>query len=704
MKKIWVLTVVLLVIPRIVLGADCTGNNESDCDPVITVNVASVGQAVNRMILGHHLEEPALVYSMYGGNIIENSGFEHTEKYAATCYWPGISITWWPFGDNMNRGAWCYGKDPVSDTEAQWAMDAADKAEGKFSQRIAVTDAHTGSYRGIKHVIHLKKGHKYRLKFWCKASRGITFVRVSCDTFKNVPAQYPHRNWITKGINNYKQCSLTSKWKEFTCKFTVNDNRDDVTLNLYTAEQKGIIWFDNVKLIDLTQPTRQIEPQLLAKYKELGITSIRWAGSAVNTWHWKDETLNPDRDNRYFTVDHFMQIAEALGAEPFITVNYGSGTAQEAAELVEYLNGSQSTPYGALRAANRHPEPYNAKYFILGNEFPGYWEICEPSRERCDTGTGYGQGTIDFSTAMKAKDPNIKIVAVGSFSDPWIEDFLTATNCSGWDYLDLHFYCPGYYQSTTCPSHAGLTEEETFYAVMSGPDQYNWMLWNWEEGNWGIIKSKCPSRIPVQLFSTEWCDLHNSECAESKQHLASLESGLYAAVEIPMAMQSKYQWSMNWFRLVANKPVSLPDDYNQCILDSWDNPRFRPSGLVYTLANAHLTGTFLAVDVKSSWYFNKALGRMNANKGTHLVVAAVKVNSSKIKLWVVNRHYSKALRSKIIIQNFTPASTAKTYTLNSTNTTDVYATIEESTTTVGNTFTYTFPAHSLTVIDINSMN
>ena len=206
----------------------------------------------------------------------------------------------------------------------------------------------------------------------------------------------------------------------------------------------------------------------MAQYKELGITSIRWAGSTVNTWHWKDDTLNPDPDNRHFTIDHFMQIAEALGAEPFITVNYGSGTAQEAADLVEYLNGSQSTTYGALRTANGHPEPYNAKYFVLGNEFPGDWEVCEPTRDRCDTGTGYGQGVVEFSNAMKAKDPNIKIVAVGSFSTPWIDDFLMATNCGGWDFLDLHFYYPGYYQSETCPPHAGLTEEETFYATMSG--------------------------------------------------------------------------------------------------------------------------------------------------------------------------------------------------------------------------------------------
>jgi alpha-L-arabinofuranosidase len=690
-----------------IFGADCTGGNEPDCNPVITVNVASVGKAVNRMILGHHLEYPSGVVSIYGGNIIENSGFENTEKYLANCYWPGISIHWFPYGDNMNGGSWRYGVDPVSDPEAQWSLDSTDKVEGKYSQRITVTGAHSGSYRGIKHCILVKNGHTYRLRFWCKASGGITFVQVSCSTANNVPPQYPSRTWITGKFN------LTSNWQEFIHEFTVNDNRSDTVLLLNTAGQNGTIWFDNVKLLDLTQPTKQIEPQLLSKYKELGITSIRWAGSFINSWHWKDETINPDLDNRYFTIDHFMQIAEALGAEPFITVNYGSGTAQEAADLVEYLNGSLSTTYGSKRSANGHTEPYNAKWFILGNEFPGNWEVCEPNRDRCDTAIGYGSGVLEFSNAMKAKDPNIKIVAVGSFDPDWNREFVGIAGCDSWDAYDFHFYSPGGYPCTpTDPTkrHNRLTEEETFYAAMSGPDEWGYLLWGFEEG-WGVdsFKGICPNKVPVPIFSSEWNDLHTTNasvnstvCNEIFQHLASLEAGLYAAVEIPMAMRSKYQWSMNWFQLVGGRPTN----YSTSILDSWDNPQFRPSGLVYKLANAHLTGNLLAVNLKSSWYSNKSLGYINATTRPHLVVAAVKVSSSKIKLWVVNRHYSKALTSKITIQNFTPNPMVKTFTLNATNTTDVYATIVESTTTVKNTkntFTYTFPAHSLTVIDINSM-
>lgn len=715
MKKKYknLLLILILLRPALLLGKDCNNNKEPVCDPVIIVNAGVIGRSVNRMILGHHLEGPELVYSVYGGNIIENSGFEHIEKYRADYFWPGISIHWWPFGDNMNQGAWCYGKDPVFDSEAIWTLDSSEKVEGMYSQKISITGAHPGSYRGIKHVIQVKYGHKYELRFWCKASGDINFVRVSCETFKNKPPHYPYKSWIMEDGHNYKQFYLTSKWQEFTHVFTVDDNRDDVTLKLFTTEQNGTIWFDNVKLIDLTQPERKIEPQLLAKYKEMGITSIRWGGSGINTWHWKDETLNPDPDQRYFTIDHFMQIADLLGAEPFITVNYGSGNAMEAAELVEYLNGSPNSTYGALRAANGHPEPYNAKYFIIGNEFPGNWEVCEPTRERCDTATGYGKGVLEFSRAMKAKDPNIKIIAVGSFDPEWNREFIKTAGCDSWDAFDLHFYYPGWYPCTPEEQnkrHNFLTEEETFYTSMSGPDQWKILLSELEiERGTNTLKELCPDKFPVPIFTSEWNYAHFTNtyinppiCNEINQHLASLEAALYAAIEIPYAMDNKYQWSMNWYRLVSNKPINPPSDYNTSIFDSWDNPQFRPVGLVYKLANTYLIGNFLEVEVKSSWYSHKALGKIRANIRPHLVVAAVKTTNSKINLWVVNRHFCKALKSKIIIKNFNPSFTAKTYTLTAPKTTDVFATLTESITFVDNIFNYTFPAHSLTLIEINS--
>ena len=67
-------------------------------------------------------------------------------------------------------------------------------------------------------------------------------------------------------------------------------------------------------------------------------------------------------------TDEFMTLCRLLGVEPYITVNAGIGDAWSAAEYVEYANGEVSTPMGQLRAANGHPEPYDVKFWGIGNE------------------------------------------------------------------------------------------------------------------------------------------------------------------------------------------------------------------------------------------------------------------------------------------------------------------------------------------------
>ena len=60
----------------------------------------------------------------------------------------------------------------------------------------------------------------------------------------------------------------------------------------------------------------------------------------------------------------------------------GLGDSHSAAEEVEYMNGAATTPMGALRAKNGHPEPYHIKFWNIGNEPWGSWQI-----GRTDTST-----------------------------------------------------------------------------------------------------------------------------------------------------------------------------------------------------------------------------------------------------------------------------------------------------------------------------
>jgi len=102
---------------------------------------------------------------------------------------------------------------------------------------------------------------------------------------------------------------------------------------------------------------------------------LRWpGGNFVSGYNWldgvgpKDErpTLydlawGAEETNRFGT-DEFIEFCRLVDAEPFITVNAGSGNAIEAARWVEYCNRKGKTYYAILREKYGHPEPYNVKY------------------------------------------------------------------------------------------------------------------------------------------------------------------------------------------------------------------------------------------------------------------------------------------------------------------------------------------------------
>ena len=74
-------------------------------------------------------------------------------------------------------------------------------------------------------------------------------------------------------------------------------------------------------------------------------------------------------------MDEFMTLCKLIGAEPYISVNAGFGDAHSAAEEVEYMNGAVNTRLGDLRAHNGHPEPYHVKFWDIGNEPYGTWQL-----------------------------------------------------------------------------------------------------------------------------------------------------------------------------------------------------------------------------------------------------------------------------------------------------------------------------------------
>lgn len=130
-----------------------------------------------------------------------------------------------------------------------------------------------------------------------------------------------------------------------------------------------------------------------------------------------------------FGLDEFIQMCRYLKAEPNIVVNSGLGSAQMAKDEVEYCNGTQGR-YASLRPQK---ESYNVKYFSIGNEMNGDWQL-----GHTDINT-YTERHNTFVKAMKSVDPNIKIIAVGDNASSWTQAMVNACK-NQMDYTSEHFY------------------------------------------------------------------------------------------------------------------------------------------------------------------------------------------------------------------------------------------------------------------------
>ncbi len=128
--------------------------------------------------------------------------------------------------------------------------------------------------------------------------------------------------------------------------------------------------------------TNGVRNDIIDALKKLKIPNLRWPGGCfADTYHWKDGVGPKDKrltivnrwwggvteDNSFGTHD-FLNMCELLGAEPYISGNVGSGTAQELSDWVQYTNFAGKGPMSDLRKANGRAEPWKVKLWGIGNE------------------------------------------------------------------------------------------------------------------------------------------------------------------------------------------------------------------------------------------------------------------------------------------------------------------------------------------------
>ena len=295
------------------------------------------------------------------------------------------------------------------------------------------------------------QGRTYKLSLWAKGSYkgGVKARLVSADG-KSVYAE------------TAVDAKMGKKWSKFTASLTANANDPKAQFEL-VFDGKGTITLDVVSLFPPTFMNREngLRPDLAQLLYNIRPKFVRFPGgcyvegqeSPENAFHW-EKTIGPIEERpghknvnwRYRTsdgmgFDEYLQLAEDLNAKPLYVVNVGlwhggmtpvdsiQPWIDECMNALEYANGPVTSKYGALRAKNGHPEPYNIEYLEIGNEN----NQPDPALQS----DHYYERFKKFKDAVLAKYPNMHLI--GNVV-AWGDDNPTWDSNESVELLDEHYY------------------------------------------------------------------------------------------------------------------------------------------------------------------------------------------------------------------------------------------------------------------------
>jgi hypothetical protein len=409
-------------------------------------------------------------------------------------------------------------------------------------------------------------------------------------------------------------------------------------------------------------------------------------GSLSNSYHWQTNTTDGNTFQWATSFDAFANVARTVGAQAFITTNYGSGTAQEAADWVRYSNITKQ---------------YGFKYWEVGNENYGGWESDMHARPH-DPFT-YAFAARDYINAMKAVDPTIKVGVVvvtgedsyANYTDHTVVNPRTGQSHNGWtpvmlatlktlgatpDFVIYHKYDQG----PGTEDDAGLLQSAK--------------SWTNDAAN---LRQQLNDYLGAQAANVELvCTENNSVSSGPGKQTTSLVNGLFYADSFGQILQTEFNTLMWW--ILRNGQDA--GNNNSSSLYGW-----------------RLYGDYGMVSGPNSpyptYYMSKLVSRFAAG-GDHVIAATsnynllaaygVKRSDGSVSLLLINKSATASLNASISLAGFAPQSSATVHSYGipqdeaartGTGSPDVATTNFAG---AGTSFVYTVAPYSATVISLSS--
>lgn len=377
---------------------------------------------------------------------------------------------------------------------------------------------------------------------------------------------------------------------------------------------------------------------VLEAVKGLKPPLVRWpGGNFASSYHWEDGIGPREKRPRVFDMAwgaedpnefgtcEYIEWTRMVGAEPFIVVNAGNGTPEEAARWVEFCNSRGHTRYANLRRELGYPDPFNVKLWGVGNELYGRWQV-----GFCVDGEECARRTVEFVNQMKRVDPEIKIVAVGCDYDPeWNIEMVEGAG-EYIDYLSVHRYVfTGHQKKYEDLVAWPIAIEEDLLAIYRTVQ---------------MARAKYRVKREIKLAFDEWNVWYPEAQPPLLTQVTRVKDAVFTALVLNALQRLSGMVPIACFAQTVNVlPLILADDEGRMVLT--------PQYLAFALYSNVQEGDVVRTAVFSPSYRSSELDR-----AVLYIDASAVLAGSALHLYLVNRHPEERVRVEVFTRGFSPST------------------------------------------------
>lgn len=385
-----------------------------------------------------------------------------------------------------------------------------------------------------------------------------------------------------------------------------------------------------------------LDPEMVELAKQMKTPLVRFGGNFTSGYHWRDGVGPRDKrvnmlniawgmpEYNQFGTDEFLRFCELIGAQPQIALNLGSGTPQEAADWVSYVD--------------RHWPKKSGLLWELGNELWGNWNLAYPTLQELP------QRTVEFSKAIRRVDPTARLIATGQDPDAyreWNAAQLTDP-ARTFDFLSTHFVV------TTNKTKDDTTDaDELARDTFALPVELGRRL----QAMQSQIDESPHFKEKAHIAFTEWLFI----CRFGQKADAPRYDNMGGAVA-----------AGGFFNMLLQNANVVPISDMTGIIEFagiW-----KKHSLVYATPSYYAFRMYSTADIETPVAVDNGSGGYDVHGGiTRLpdianvpfldVVAALNASGDKLTLFVVNRHLTEDIAADINLNGFDAAETAAVQTL-----------------------------------------